>query len=230
MKKKVILFFIFSISLSGFSQTNAFRDLNAFTDQFNFELSENKTLEGTNYGHIEGSAYLDTNFVPGTVTVNDTTQFKGVPLRYNIYSDKIEFMTENNHILEISNSTGSYTFTFENQFFENKQYIYDGEKQQGILQLLVDGTFKLYKKYRIEFETATKAKGFQDPKPDRFEREKDRYFISVKEGTPKLVMRKKDLKNILKPHVAKIDSYIKDEKIKVRSEEDLIQLIEHCNR
>ncbi|MFW6327994.1 MAG: hypothetical protein ACOC2F_06735 [Bacteroidota bacterium] len=230
MKKIVFFLFLSVLPSSAFSQSNIFRDLESFTDQYNFEKSETHALEGTSYNKIEGSAYLDQDFIPGEVKLNDTTRFEEVPLRYNVYSDKMEFMTPQNYILEIDNSDANFTFYIGDQTFKNKNYLYNNEKQKGILELLSDGEIKLYKKHRISFEPATKPKGFQEAEPDRFEKEKDRYFISIEEERPQLVMRKKDLEKILKPHCPDIKDYIKSERIKVKNEKDLIKLIEHCNQ
>ena len=44
---------------------------------------------------IEGSPYLDSEYQSGTVTIDDGTVYKGIPLRYNCYNDVLEFEKDN---------------------------------------------------------------------------------------------------------------------------------------
>lgn len=230
MKKQAITLFLFALSISSFSQTNISRDLKSFSDQFRYEQIRANTEKNANYNFIKGSPFLNKEFIEGEVTMNDSIKFQAVPLRYNIHSDKMEFMTENNLILEVDNTTASYIFKVGDKTFINKPYQQNNQKKTGILQLLVDGKFKLYKKYTVDFEAAIEAKAFQESEPDRFERKKDQYFLSLPNKTPELITRKKELILVLEPEKPDIKKFIKDERIKIRSEEDLIELIQFCNK
>ncbi|RCW33308.1 hypothetical protein DFO77_11373 [Marinilabilia salmonicolor] len=230
MKKQALTFILLALSITSFCQSNIPRDLKSFTDQFRYEEIRTNTENRANYNFIKGSPFLNKEFSEGEVTMNDSIKFQGVPLRYNIHSDKMEFMTENNLILEVDNTTASYIFNVGDKIFKNKSYHQNNQEKTGILQLLVDGKFKLYKKYTVDFEAATEAKGFQESEPNRFERKKDQYFISLPNKIPELITRKKDLIRVLEPEKPEIKKFIKDERIKTRSEEDLIKLIQHCNK
>lgn len=230
MKKQTLTLVLFALSITSFCQSNIPRDLKSFTDQFRYEEIRTNTERRANYNFIKGSPFLNKEFIEGKVTMNDSINFQAVPLRYNILSDKMEFMTENNLILEVDNTTASYIFKVGDKTFVNQPYHQKNQEKTGILQLLVNGEFKLYKKYTVDFKAATESKGFQESEPDRFERKKDQYFISAPNKTIELIKRKKDIVEILESENPEVKKFIKNERIKARSEEDLIKLILHCNK
>ncbi len=51
--------------------------------------------------NIEGSPYLLDDFTIGSVYTNTSDEFTDIPLRYNIYSDQIEFKTGDNSVFSM---------------------------------------------------------------------------------------------------------------------------------
>ena len=51
---------------------------------------------------IEGSPYLNKEFVEGTIYTNQKNQYNNIPIRYNIYTDELEYRTPDNQILTLA--------------------------------------------------------------------------------------------------------------------------------
>ena len=224
MRFLLIIFIFICWWQLGFSQVIPVDDLNTFLDQYNYE----KKRELEEYNRIEGTPYLNEEFVKGTVIINDSVQLEDVPLRYDIYRDRIQFMHNEEIILEIDISK-NITFDFGDHLFVIQDYLEDKEKKRGVLELLLDGQVRLYKKYDVVFKPATKAIGFKDPEPDRFERKDDKYLIAIEDGLPEIVRRKNDVFQILKSCKPDIEEYAKNNKLKPKPGKGLTQLVEYCN-
>jgi len=226
MKKITFLAILILFALTGISQTYIISDLSTLSDQYTLDKSGKSGLVAPN---IDGTPYLMDEFSEGEVIINDSIRIEKVPLRYNIYNDKIEFQNENEQILEIGNESSSYQFDFKDLSFCNLNYLVDGETQLGILELLVDGNVKLYKKYNLELAPAQKAIGFQDATPDRFVRKEDQYLVSIGQELPSVFSNPKKLLTELQKIRPDINSVAKKEKIRLRSEKGLCTLIQYCN-
>lgn len=231
MKTIFFLAFSFAFVLSGFSQSFVISDLSTLSDHVNVRKGNNNTLNGKYYEHIDGSPFLKNEFQKGIVSVNDTLSFKDVPLRYNIFTDKIEFKDRKDQVLEINDQNQDYYFLINQKHFKTVDYIYDNAIKRGVLEILVRGHIQLYKKYQVEFEPATKAIGFQDAQPDRFVSKDAEYFLAVDNEKPKEIkLNKKDIFSQLKQFKADIEKYAKAEKLNTKSEKDLVQLLQYCNK
>jgi hypothetical protein len=213
---------------TGFSQVIPGDDLNSFLDRYNYEKKRELQEIYATYQSIEGTPFLDEEFVKGTAIINDSVQIEDVPLRYDIYRDRIQFMHKEEVILEID-PTQNINFDFGDHLFVIQEYLDDKEKKRGVLELLVDGSVRLYKKYEVVFKPATKPIGFKDAEPDRFERKDDEYLIAIEDGLPEIVQRKNDVYQILKACKPDIEEYAKNNKLKPKPGKGLTQLVEYCN-
>ncbi len=231
MKSIFLLIFSLGFVLSAFSQSFIISDLSTLSDHVNVRKGNNNTLNGRNYENIDGSPFLKEDFEKGVIAVNDSLSFKDVPLRYNILTDKIEFKDNKNQVLEINDHNQDYYFLIGQKQFKTADYIYNNTTIRGVLEILVRGHVQLYKKYQVEFEPATKAIAYEDAKPDRFVSKDAEYFLAVDNEKPKEIkLNKKDIFSQLKQFKPTIEKYAKTEKLKIKSEEDLVQLVQYCNR
>lgn len=225
--------FLFTLCLAfssvAFSQTFTITDLSSLSDLMSFEKNKSKDFNNPSYANIEGTAYLNEEFVRGDVFINDTILIEEVPLRYNIYSDQMEFVSAQEQVLVIDDAHKKFEFNLGGELFSIENYIDRGNTEHGVLQLVVDGDFRLYKRYQVDFKPATKTIGFQEAQPNRFTRQDDQYLLAVGEQTPETVRNHKDLLEKLKVHKPAIENYAKEQKLKLKKEEGLIQLIQYCN-
>lgn len=226
MKFLFLIVIISTFYFTAVSQTYIISDLSSLSDQYSLKKSGKSVFVAPN---IDGSPYLMDEFTEGEVIINDSIRIENVPLRYNIYTDKIEFKKLGEQILEIGNESSAYKFDFDDFSFRNLNYLVDGKTKLGILELLVDGKVKLYKKYNLELAPAQKAIGFQDATPDRFVRKEVQYVISIGQEVPYVFGNTKKLLPELQKTKADINSFVKKEKLRLRSEMGLCKLIRYCN-
>lgn len=229
MKELIIFLFCLGCSMTGFSQTIVIKDLGSLSDQLTYKRSRNNNAENANYSNIEGSPFLHQDFVLGDIVKNDSIRYENIPLRYNIYTDKMEFLNNRKQIMEIDNAEPIYTFSVGKHSFIIHDYLNYGEKTRGILELLVKGQIQLYKKYNVVYKPAEKAIGYKDPEPRRFIRKDDEYLIAAKNQLPEPVGNKKSLLNKLKQFKPDIEKYAKENRLKPKKEADLIKLVRYCN-
>ncbi len=222
--------FLFILCLAcssvAFSQTFTITDLSSLSDLMSFEKNKSNEFNNPSYANVDGTPYLKDEFVPGDVFINDTILIEEVPLRYNIYSDQMEFVSVQKQVLVIDDPSQKYAFNLEGELFTIQDYIDRGNTEHGVLQLIVDGELRLYKKYLVNFKPATKAIGFQEAQPDRFTRQDDDYLIAIEQNNPETFHNPKDLLEKLKAHKPGIEKYAKEQKLKLKSESGLIQ---YCN-
>ncbi|PZX17244.1 hypothetical protein LX69_01559 [Breznakibacter xylanolyticus] len=212
----------------AFSQATVMNDLTGFYDQFAFEKSKGNALNM--YGHIQGTPFLNEVFIPGNVVMNDSVRYSNVSLRYNIYTDKMEFLKEKTQVLELDIHQHSWRFEMGNAAFVNLPFqLENGIQQNGLLWELCGGNIRLYKKLSVELLPATATQGFQDAQPDRFVRKDDRYFLALPGVTPVVYRSSKELIESLRTVCPNVDALVKQHKLKLSKEQDVIRLVQFCN-
>lgn len=214
--------------IAGYSQSYAMRSLTDLSDQYT-TINSGKNFDRES-ADIEGSPYLNEDFVSGEVILNDSIYYTGIPLRYNMYSDRIEFKNNAGQVLEVDLTAYSAVFNFGQYHFISTEYLERGKPKLGILEVLSEGRVQLYKQYDVHFKPATEVKGYQDAQPNRFVRQNDEYLYAIDRGKPASIRNTKALMEILTPFYPEIEEFKKSEKLKLKKEADLIRLIEFCNK
>lgn len=230
MKLFLILTALFLLVQNAVSQSTQIHEINRTIDQFVRERSSGSAVDPNKYANVAGSPYLDEAFKEGNVIINDTIPFSQVPLRYNIVTDKMEFKNKREQLMEIDYSAGQYSFLIDDHHFKVLDYKDKNKHQNGHLELLVDGAVQLYKKHNRQFEKATQVKAFEEPLPDRFVENDPTFLIAKKGEIPETISKKRDLLQKLNVDNPKIEQYLKDNKLKMRSEESVIDLITFYNK
>ncbi|MFO7655540.1 MAG: hypothetical protein R6W78_00570 [Bacteroidales bacterium] len=229
MKPILIIIFVNAIFQASFSQAYTITNLSTLHDHYTFERSKVNATDQSRYNMIDGSPYLVERFIDGEVIINDSFLIEKVPLRYNTYTDKMEYLDDQKSVLEVNTSGQKFTFKFDNRHFNIVEYINRNDKEHGFLELLVDGEIRLYRKYSVKFEEATKAMGYQNSKSNRFVRQNDIFLVAIKGAAPVAVYSKKELLLKLQQVNPDIELYLKKHELKMSSEKSVIELIEYCN-
>ncbi|WP_430971882.1 hypothetical protein [Sunxiuqinia rutila] len=229
MKKSAILLFLIPLSLTcdfAFGQKFYTRDLFDFYNEIGMP-DASKHNEQT-YDAIDGSPYLTEEFVKGSIQ-KDRTSYEGVPLRYNAFDDRMEFLSKSDLVLYVTNPEQYQKF-----ILQDKTYIYrkaPGSKseEQGFFQLLEEGTVNLLKKESISLLESQPAKPFSDPKPASFKARPASYYLSLSNGELIQISKEKDLLKALKSQKEALESYIDQHKMNVKREDDLQKVIAYAN-
>lgn len=176
---------------------------------------------------FEGDPFLSPVFKPGEVIDNDGNKYVDIPLRYNIYNDNFEFRKD-----EIPYALPAKDFAktilLDNKLFRYSDYFYKGKKS-GYLEVISEGRYTLYRLHRITFEEPKAELAYQDARPGKFRKLSPEYFLSDENSTPQHFSNKTQLLDLFPNESEKIKNFIRDKRIKIKKEPDLIILTEYLN-
>lgn len=227
MKRVIIGFFMLMIMSGSLSAQTM---MNGLMDEFRFK----KITEGTYAGNslklsdISGTPFLDEDFNPGKITTQDNVIYTEIPLRYNGYTDDLEFRKgEDSYNIDPKTSVKRAEFggrTFTCLSFD------DGKKlKNGFFEILTDGKAILLVKYTVKFVEKDQVKAFAEPKPARFDPALKEYYIAIDNGPAQLISNKKGLLEMFGDKKGSMESYISKNKIPVRGDDALTKIVVHYN-
>jgi hypothetical protein len=214
--KYLLLILTICISLKVFCQVEHFYDAYHFNN-----IQKGKKAEL--YKNIEGSPYLNDSFVVATIYLKDSTVYQ-IPTRYNLYSNKMQYMMDS-VVYDIENPEAINKIELKKMEFVYLQIM----KKPSFYEIVVSGKAFLIQKRAIKFEPEESPAPYTTPKPDRFENEKDDFFISVNNSEYFEVINLKTVLKVLQDQKSKLETFIKQEKIKNSKKENLIKLINYYN-
>jgi hypothetical protein len=193
------------------------------------KLRLNKQLDPSSrnlYDQVEGNPYLyNGELQGGTITIRGQGTYKG-KFRYDISANEIQFL-QNGVIQAIADpgiidsvTIGDYTLIYA---------LTDVQKGRGsYFGLVLDGKCKLLAKKEVDFIEAVPAKAYSDPKPARFDRDEDTYYM-VKDHREAFKINRRNIRDVLSDQLEKIEQYIKEENLSYSSREDMMKLITFYN-
>ena len=221
MKTNVFLIVLLTINLIAKAQVIEILD----ELHFHKMINPDNTVSNT-YDNIAGSPYLTENFVESTVYFRNDSAYK-IALRYNIFDNRMEYEYKG-LVYSVSNPRDIYKI-----IMDDKVFIYYFSKVnlgfEGWYQLLADGKAILLLKQDIAFREKEKPDGITTPKPDRFVRNPDKYYVVIGSEPPKQLKNKKSIPLIFKDKAKEMSTFAKKEKISFRKKEDLVRLVKHYN-
>lgn len=225
MRKLFLLAFIFS---------NAIFAQGLVGDGFNDQISDNTgiisiapaTKKNVN---IEGTPYINDNFLPVKITSFEDKNFQA---RFNAYNGDMEVLDITSGTVYVLNkSIKNYNVTFigTNTSYSVYQHIdEDGYVTNAFfITLTSNNGLTLIKKEKVQFLGERVATSTYDKaRPAMYKRGNDRYYIKIGDTDAKpFSTKKKDIVREFSSNSKKILSFIKENKLKTSKEEDLIKVI-----
>jgi len=227
-KKMIILSSIVLISTVGFSQVRSSMMHNDMSSQAILQKNMGKNYEFD----IEGSPYYDETFNSATITPLN----KVFMVRYNAALDIMEVIQKEDTLVlnkdykdyKIVQSKGNITYKIlENTKSEN------GEKLGYYIQLTDGENIKLYRRDTKKFvEINRTAYGSTTSTTyAKYREQKSEFYIERGDSgiAVKLPKKKKSVIKLFEGKEKDIKAFIKDKKIKLTKEQDLIKLIDYAN-
>ncbi len=207
------------LNLNDFYQN--IEGINIYLDRIN--------LDKKNY--VAGSPYEQKDFVEGKVVQNDNTTYNNIPLRYNIYEDRIEYKHNNEIILYIDSPEKFKETIIGKQKYIFGKYTYGEKTKTGYYELLLQGEVSLIKKKAMGIKAAESEKPYVKPKPATFIKKPDVFYYLKEDNSIYEIKSKKDAVALLKDHNDKLVSFIKKNKLRFKSkkEQNLIDLVSYYN-
>lgn len=218
---------LFFISFSSSGQNYSTKDASEFLYSNKLQRGEWKPV--LTEEDVAGSPYLNDDFVEGSVYTTSGIQYKGLPLRYNIYNDQMEFKAEKGEIQAVAAPEITEKIEFGGDKWIYAPYSHAKKTGKGYFIVLEEGNIALYKKPQIQFEPPKDAAPFQDAEQARFVPRPDLYYIRVGNEEARLVSSKKDFAEILPEHQKEVEKFVKKNKVKPSKPERIAELVRFYN-
>jgi len=192
----------------------------------------NKRLAQTNsgYSNVQGTPLVFKEFHTGNFYFSNKTCISGKQINYNCYTDEVLFSEENNTYTANSENIDYFTLTGneDRAILLFKQVFLLSEKKRVFMQLLYQGESILFKRYRKEFLKADIDKPYgQNRQVDEYN-DYHEYYVMTGEQEPVLLKpRKSSLIEIFSDKSDLMEDFIKKEKIDLKNETDLVELVKH---
>ncbi|MCF8223289.1 MAG: hypothetical protein K9J25_09090 [Bacteroidales bacterium] len=194
-------------------------DFKRFQDDFRLAKS-NAEKSGPEY---EGSPYLFDEFSPASIVLRAGEGYEDIPMNYNIHNDDFEFMMDDVSYSLGNNNIVKYIEVDGRKFFY-RSYTYNSTNIKGYLELVADGKYRFFKKHRVIYTEPQSTTGYKEAQPASFRPRSPDYFIALESGKILYFRRLKDIPDMIPGRAEEIKDYIKDNRLKARREEDIVQL------
>jgi hypothetical protein len=171
--------------------------------------------------------YIGNDWPPGTIKLREGGVINENYIRYNFLTDQMQFVSGKDTLV-LANPQELNTITFDGHTFIYETYQYDTILRQGYFELIVPGKNKLLLR-RFVTNQKQDSKNPDDESLTKYQVD-ECYFIS-KPGMPanKLACNRKSALTFLNDHDEDIAEYLRITGNKVRTIEDLINLVSYYN-
>jgi hypothetical protein len=179
-----------------------------------------KYLYGAPKERYEGTPYLNDSLVTGYLFVGPE-KYKGIPMRYNIFQDKIEFtVNKENYYLEPDPRISKVEVG--NELLVVRSI---GRNPPGFLELLEDGPMKVMAKKVVNH----RDKVIISDIPAKYTRSPDIFYYQLSNGKVTKVGSVKDLIAELPDKQSELKLFVQSEKISSKNKDDLIKFARYYN-
>lgn len=178
---------------------------------------------------IEGSPYLNEEFVAGTIYTTSKLQYVDVPLRYNIFNQSLEFRTNTNKIMAMSTPEVIERVTIGEYDMVYSPYASQKKMKRSFFKILSEGKISLYAKPEILYKEAEEPGAYKEAEPAQFVSKPDTYYLRNGKNEAIRVDKKSQVIDFFPDHNDEVAAYIKKNKIKTSKESGLLKVVEYYN-
>ena len=225
MRRKVIiaLAVLETICFSALAQSRS-----VAYNQLNY-LKRESFMKGTTkpYQDVEGTPYMDDQFKDGYIFMKEGEAVPG-ELRFDIYANQIQFI-DSGQVFTIAHPDRVDLIEIEGTIFRYLPYRADVGEKMGYFISLAEGQYSLYLKEARKMTEARPPAPYQDPVPAKFVKLPDTYYLRIGANPAMKLSTKKALLEMLGNNGSQVEEYLKNEKIYLKKEPDLIKLVNHLN-
>ena len=224
-----LLIFIFDFCEAQVEVTPKTKDENYINSYVADEAKYNANIKNVSYKEIQGSPYLIDSFIVGSIYTGKNEHFQNIPLRYNIFTDNIEYIMGVSSVLTLNNPE-----TVEKVDYGNFKLIYlsqsnKNKSRNGFFIVLTDGNATLLSKPGVTLHKPSPPGGYIDAQPPRFSRNPDTYYIKVGKNQAKIIRNKRHLITSFPDSREELSKYIKTHNTKISDQKSLIDLVQYYN-
>jgi hypothetical protein len=219
------LFKFLAITSSVFTYSQQIQSVNQILG-YDYLAAKGITSNGKmlKYDDITGTPYTDKDFKMAKLAEN----YEEVPVRYNSFKDEVEFK-KGEDILVVPKQKEFYKITIK-QPLQNIVYLETADDLQGYFFEIASGKIALYKKEKTIFRDETPAtNSYGSPKPAELIKQDPVFYLIIDSN---FIKKPKNQKSIIEavPNLGdKINTFVKENRIKFNKEEDLKKLVVFLN-
>lgn len=223
MKNIIATFLLLLSSTILYSQQRvSINQLSGAQSVFGGVTSGNKTLK---YDEIKGSPYVDENFKQARVAEN----YEEVAVRYNSYTDEVEFKKDGK--VSVLPKSSTFSKILIKTPLQTIVYLETGDDLKGYFFELISGKVSLYKKVKTIFKDfVPSSNSYLTDKPAEFKKQESVYYLKIENDFIKKPKNIKDITDYYPENKEKLNLFVKNNKIKFNQEEDLEKLVSFLNQ
>lgn len=220
-----------ALQLIVFSAFGQFRMMDkTYQDFQTLQHLKAAVTKGSSLAGVEGSPYLNAKFVKGVVVTENHVRYVGIPLRYNVYNDQIEFRDSKGQAMSIQFPGSIKEVKMGNEIFVYHLFFVAPDRiTWGYLQQIIEGKANGFIRYRTIYVEAQPALAYKDAQPPKFIPQPSYYYVSVGKKPAVRVQKTKDLIKLLGNHKKELEAFAKKNKIKVRHLDDFRRILYYYN-
>ena len=195
----------------------------AFAQLTNLVGQANNVVRERSYTTVEGDYLFTEEWSYGEVIDNVGDTFDNLLLNYDTYNDQVIVNKKGSELYLDAKNCRQFIIYLQNNTkveFMNGLDV-PGLKKNGYYQVVHLGEFKILKRYETDLvEQLVEEYGTSGTKL-RFVSDKKYIYVSEQNGVSELKPSKKGLELIYGPHVDEMNTFVKKNKLKYRSDDDL---------
>jgi hypothetical protein len=226
--KKLFLIIIAVTFTSGlsFSQVISNNSFEEFYKQYKMnEYRQNFGMKSD----VAGTPYETEEFENGEIITSNNIRYTGIPLRFNIYSNEMEFRTEDDRILCIGAPEFIDSVVVGKEKYVYSPYMLGSKMMRGYFKVLSEGRVILLLRKNVILKPAEPAGAYKEAVPATFVKNPDEFYLRILPAEAKKIAGKKDLQEVLANYPSAMDDFFKKNKIRFSKSEDMIKLVQYYN-
>lgn len=183
------------------------------------------------YRQTKGSPYLYDEWKPGRVWMSGDTLPIKLSLRYNIYGNEMQFLYEQD-TFAISNPFSVRGIELDGRYFEFLAFMHHGNENMAWFEVLIDGPYRLLSWHGVRLDAGREPMTPYHPQNEynRFVHVKKHYLQTPDNPDP---MEAPDIRKewvrLAGERGGVVKEFIRDERIRLHREDDLIRLVMKLN-
>jgi len=183
---------------------------------------------------VVGDYYILDEWQNGDIALKSGALITGQRVNYDLEFDLLEVKFENQikvvPLLKMDYFTVNGPDNLNRLFKPCGNYVYDNNVPlAGICQIINSNYFGLIIKYTSDIKEATYLPELDMGKKEDEKIVKKKYYLTFGDSACTVPRKKQLFIDLYKPHMAKLELYIKENKLNHRNEEDLCKIISYLN-
>lgn len=223
MKLLTTILFSFLLTAGTFSQNIGYNNLQSFLLKENYQV---KNFD--NYQNIEGNPFLNKKFSKGDIYTT-YGNYKNVDMKYDIYEGTF-LLNVDNKTMYLDQLPSVKKIELDSTDFFIKKYKVNGKDRQSFMIRLDSGQVSLYAKKNVSLRPEEPPKALESAShPARFVDQPDSFYLQMGSGNLVLIEGVKDFYEIFPEKAEPLKAFVKKEKLGIKKEKELIQIVQFCN-